>query len=421
MGDKTKIEWTDATWNPVRARSTVGDRLTGWHCEHVSDGCRHCYAELWSRRTGGDHWGVGVQRRKIKGAVATLHRLDNGYSWWAADHAIAGINATPRRRVFIQSMSDLFDLEVPPEWFREAWETIEACDRLSITNDDGWSFYVPADSPVEPAVGMSCRMYGRGIGAPVRGLFLAGERVYYRTADEDRDYHDVQISGPMLRAILEGRKSQTRRVLKPQPWCNKVGQWQWERRVGQQIAFHPGLSRKHYVTADIPAGLPYAIGDRLWVRERWRAGRGYDGASIKDMPPQSRVWHDADESIDNADAIGKVARALIFMPRWASRLTLIVTDVRVQRVAEISEEDARAEGVTYRCPKCGYTLTDAAIHMDHAICVNKRGGPNMPRASDLFQDLWDSTKRPGCAWSDNPWIVAITFEPRQTNIDRMPS
>ncbi|MFC3227380.1 DUF5131 family protein [Marinibaculum pumilum] len=120
MADDTKIEWTDATVN------------FWWGCTKVGPGCDGCYAEAWDRRAGGAHWGQGVPRRKIKSAVQTLHRLDNGYSWWAADHAIGKINPTLRRRVFLQSMSDMFDLEVPLDWFREAWETIEACDRLAL-------------------------------------------------------------------------------------------------------------------------------------------------------------------------------------------------------------------------------------------------------------------------------------------------
>jgi protein gp37 len=113
MGEKTGIAWTDATVN------------FWWGCTKVGPGCDHCYAESWSKRTGGQHWGVGAPRRKIKGAAALLHRLDNAYSQWFAD-------MDRRRRVFIQSMSDLFDNEVPVEWFGEAWSLIEACDRLEI-------------------------------------------------------------------------------------------------------------------------------------------------------------------------------------------------------------------------------------------------------------------------------------------------
>lgn len=120
MAEHSAIEWTDSTVN------------FWWGCTKVGPGCDHCYAETWSKRTGEAIWGVGAPRRKIKVAVALMHKLDNGYSWWSADHYIAGQNACGRRRVFVQSMSDLFDVEVPIEWFAEAWATIEACDRLHI-------------------------------------------------------------------------------------------------------------------------------------------------------------------------------------------------------------------------------------------------------------------------------------------------
>lgn len=130
MSSASKIEWTDSTVN------------FWWGCTKVGPGCDHCYAETWSRRTGGNHWGVGVPRRKIKSAVALIHRLDNDYSEWAADYEVAAGNARAfglpppgfysRRRVFIQSMSDLFDLEVPTDWFAEAWGKIEVCNRIDI-------------------------------------------------------------------------------------------------------------------------------------------------------------------------------------------------------------------------------------------------------------------------------------------------
>lgn len=120
MADNTKIEWTDSTVN------------FWWGCTKVGPGCDHCYAETWSKSYGENIWGVGTSRRKIKGAVELLHKLDNGYSWWSADHEIAGYHQTSRRRVFVQSMSDLFDMEVPVEWFAEAWQTIGRCSRLHI-------------------------------------------------------------------------------------------------------------------------------------------------------------------------------------------------------------------------------------------------------------------------------------------------
>ncbi len=130
MAERTGIEWTDATVN------------FWWGCTKVGPGCDHCYAETWSERFGGGHWGVDAPRRKIKGAAAMLNRLDNRYADWAADAICATENAKvfglpdpgmgSRRRVFIQSMSDLFDTEVPLEWFAEAWGKIEQCNRLAL-------------------------------------------------------------------------------------------------------------------------------------------------------------------------------------------------------------------------------------------------------------------------------------------------
>jgi protein gp37 len=122
MAEASKIEWTDATVN------------FWWGCTKVSAACDHCYAETWARRFSGQHWGAEAPRRKIKTARAMLDRLDNDYSEWAADfhsgHLPAGCRS--RRRVFCMSMGDLFDKEVPIEWFVEAWQTIKACDRVDI-------------------------------------------------------------------------------------------------------------------------------------------------------------------------------------------------------------------------------------------------------------------------------------------------
>jgi protein gp37 len=120
MAEHSAIEWTDATVN------------FWWGCTKVGPGCDHCYAETLSNRFGPRHWGSGAPRRKIKGARALIHKLDNDYAWWSADAVIGGYHPNSRRRVFIQSMSDLFDNEVPLEWFDEAWGRIEVCNRIDI-------------------------------------------------------------------------------------------------------------------------------------------------------------------------------------------------------------------------------------------------------------------------------------------------
>jgi protein gp37 len=96
MGESSAIEWTDATVN------------FWWGCTKVGPGCDHCYAESFDKRVGGAHWGTGVPRRQIASAAKTL----------------ANLNRAGGKRVFIQSMSDLFDNEVPVEWFAEAWRNI---------------------------------------------------------------------------------------------------------------------------------------------------------------------------------------------------------------------------------------------------------------------------------------------------------
>lgn len=114
MGEITKIEWTDATVN------------FWWGCTKVGPGCDHCYAERLDNRFGASHWGVGIERRKIKSAPALLQRLNRDSVKFADEYD------SRARRIFIQSMSDLFDLEVPIDWFATAWNEIEAADSTAI-------------------------------------------------------------------------------------------------------------------------------------------------------------------------------------------------------------------------------------------------------------------------------------------------
>jgi len=104
MGEVSTIEWTDATVN-------------FWHgCTKVGPGCDHCYAEAMDKRFGPSHWGTGTPRRQIASAADTLAKL----------------NRQGGKRVFIQSMSDLFDNEVPVDWFDKAWGNIVSATRCRI-------------------------------------------------------------------------------------------------------------------------------------------------------------------------------------------------------------------------------------------------------------------------------------------------
>lgn len=112
MAETSAIEWTDATVN------------FWWGCTRVGPGCDHCYAETWARRLGLDLWSSAT-RRPIAGAGSTLRRLDRGHDRWFAAHG-------RRRRVFMQSMSDLFDNEVDPDLRRAAFDGAEAATNLDI-------------------------------------------------------------------------------------------------------------------------------------------------------------------------------------------------------------------------------------------------------------------------------------------------
>ena len=198
----------------------------------------------------------------------------------------------------------------------------------------------------------------------------------------------ILFSGPMVRALLEGRKTQTRRVLKPQPDADAF--LRFTAIIEREAIFrndHTGLRQ------DIR--LPYAIGDRLYVRETWAK-----------LPPfaeghAATILHRADwpSPAKNPQATQPARwRPSIHMPRWASRLTLIVTDVRVERVQDISDDDAKAEGLKPSSCRGLRTIS----------------------ARETFHTLWNSlNKKRGYGWDVNPWIVALTFDVHQQNIDDM--
>lgn len=231
----------------------------------------------------------------------------------------------------------------------------------------------------------------------------------------------------MVKALLEGRKQQTRRILKDQPgdldkpFMMDDGSW------------HVTDSRGGHMS---PLAVRFTKGDRLWVRENlWLYGRWrQEGTTPKGRPRQT------------FDLIGKVAafekpadiaywggkagfafRPGIHMPRWASRLTLTVTDVRVQRLQECSEEDAIAEGATER-PNCsgagdlasGWCMDWSRVGepskwADDGKTLQERD-VSLATARYAFWNLIDRINGAG-AWAANPWIVALTFTVERRNID----
>lgn len=224
----------------------------------------------------------------------------------------------------------------------------------------------------------------------------------------------ILFSGPMVRALLDGRKTQTRRIVKldvPAD-AHEVFFWSGEalRRAGWANVSEPGLwarrnGRDGYIQhiGRCPYGVP---GDRLWVKETWRPRRtvfpwdldvtyAADGAvrTIEDGEFGDKDW-----TMPKAAARGNVSP--LFMPRWASRLTLTITDVRVERLQDISEADAEAEGI--REPSIG------PIHMVSAEACGQIDRDTAP-ALFLWEMLWKSINGDE-SWNANPWVWAVTFE-----------
>lgn len=208
----------------------------------------------------------------------------------------------------------------------------------------------------------------------------------------------ILFSGPMVRAILDGRKTMTRRVLKAQP-------------VGTDICVHLGGGAYAHAARDgthMSGQWPtYTHGDILWVREAFNFSSEADLHPLEAPNPKpQRAAYLAKHIVYAADGITEHpvhGRALwkpsIHMPRYASRLTLEVAEVRVQRLQEISESDAEAEGA-WRWAQDA----DEARVMD------------TPR--EAFAHLWDSLNaKRGFGWDADPWVVAVSFKPHLQNID----
>lgn len=215
----------------------------------------------------------------------------------------------------------------------------------------------------------------------------------------------VPMIGEMVRATLDGRKTQTRRVVKPQPvsvWGQGVGvAGRSDPRTGRspqvgRYFVHCSTTVDHSAFVPCPYGVP---GDRLWVREKWRPilnmGPGPIGrVSYKSDNGSKSIWGDGVD-FPAEWAKRKGWRPSIHMPRWASRITLEVADVRVERVQEISEEDARAEGVR---PTTVKELTAL-------------GAGTRPSWRKSFEGLWDSINAArGFGWDANPWVWVVDFK-----------
>ena len=193
----------------------------------------------------------------------------------------------------------------------------------------------------------------------------------------------ILFSAPMVRAILSGSKSQTRRVVKYQA-PDLVDDDGW-----------PLVDRSIDGIGEVRGACPYGqSGDRLWVREDWRASLAYELTPPRDIPPGKPIAYQADGagSLPHFNA-GKL-RPSIHMPRWAGRITLEVTGVRVERLQDISKADAIAEGI--------------ARHADGNGFHTKDGWHYSADPRESFASLWEYINGHG-SWDANPWVWAVEF------------
>ena len=218
----------------------------------------------------------------------------------------------------------------------------------------------------------------------------------------------IIFSAPMVRALLDGRKTQTRRVIKPQPEVAENGSWRWK--------LPRGVSAGSHITSlpDVLARwCTYTPGDRLYVREAWtaRMTHGWTIAHARSRLYQEEILYRADghESIDGW-------WPSIHMPREFSRLTLTVTNVRVQQLQDISRHDALAEGVEMETADPPfYYVPGIWPHSLTAVGIEEPGGRHAERS---FAKLWNNLHGPE-AWDANPWVAAYSFTVQRGNIDQI--
>jgi len=220
--------------------------------------------------------------------------------------------------------------------------------------------------------------------------------------------HPILFSGPLVRAILDGRKTQTRRLLRVQP---DFSQLLYPSRQSKRSRAYDGEA--HFRRGVVADFAPWKVGDRLWVREAWMPGYDHQSVDQGDDKSICEVIYRGPNDVNVSEfrpAPDDVAeewsrtysedgdddprwRPSIHMPRWASRIDLEVTEVRVQRLLELTEEDAQAEGVH------GHPLGRAALDANGTH-------------KGAFLAVWEAINgaRPGGSIAHNPWVWPVSFK-----------
>lgn len=202
--------------------------------------------------------------------------------------------------------------------------------------------------------------------------------------------HPIIFSGSMARAYFAGLKTQTRRIITPQPHAG----------VRKSPFASSGLEDGHGRAIRCPYGQP---GDRLWIREAWAikdcgSRVSLDPEAWPEGWPIKRLQYIATDEAPSRDRHGNPywwnRRPAIHMPKWACRAFPVIITIRVERVQEISGKDAIAEGIDPETHRCGCD-----------VCY---------RSIEEYASLWDSLNaKRGYGWEANPWVWVIEFEGHQ--------
>jgi len=226
----------------------------------------------------------------------------------------------------------------------------------------------------------------------------------------------VLFSAPMIRAILSGRKTQTRRAVKPATWnFARTPEFNTDAVTGR----HEWLARKAgepstFRWLNCPYGQP---GDRLWVREsHWFFQDEHD--PLTGYTPPVLTTEDVEYRADG-ESTRHGWRPSIHMPRWASRIALNVTGVRVEKLQAISETDAQAEGVhgpeddvannLPNCPQCGGVGLYTAFNPATGGALPDTDCERCDTPKKRFRLLWESINGAE-SWEANPWVWVVEFE-----------
>jgi len=209
----------------------------------------------------------------------------------------------------------------------------------------------------------------------------------------------ILFSGPMVRAILDGRKTQTRRIVK-----HRENRWECsdDGLTGKVWPFWPCYVYGEPEPIEMPC--PYGVaGDRLWVREAWAVV-----PHVTDNGPKHRAKGDGTgvtwRADWNANPSGFKWKPSIHMPRWASRITLEITGVRVERLDDISEADAIAEGIESR--PISWLPTTSEYRYYGWIYKHDQWSLS---PINSYESLWESINGQE-SWAANPWVWVVEFQ-----------